>query len=62
MMIFLALSVSAVLGAAVGFGLGRLRGWVAAHEEQTPEKFSSKNPVLRARLRIRGIAVRGMVK
>lgn len=62
-MILLAISVSTVLGAVVGFGLGRLKTWVVKCEQNFERKQSDKrDQLLRTRLRVKGIAVKGIVK
>ena len=60
-MVLLSLTVATGLGVALGFSLGRMKSWLAKHEVK--EKTVSMNsPLLKTRLRVRGIAVKGIVK
>ena len=60
-MTFLGLFVATGLGVTVGFGLGRFKTWIAKHE-QKPKSIDLDSPLLKTRLRMKGIAVKGIVK
>lgn len=60
-MVLLSLVVATSLGMAVGFILGRFKTWLSKHEE-TPKTVNLESPLLRTRLRLKGIAVKGIVQ
>ena len=50
-MVLISLLVSTGLGLTIGFGLGRMKSWLASHEEQ-PRTVNLDSPLLKTRLRI----------
>jgi hypothetical protein len=59
-MTLLGILVGTGLGAVVGFGLGRLKSWMYQHEDHS-NKVLVDGAVLKTRLRIKAIAVKGIV-
>lgn len=54
-MVFLSIFISTGLGAIAGFALGRAKSWLMKHEEQ-PKIVNLESPLLKTRLRMKGIA------
>jgi hypothetical protein len=53
-MVYMSLFIATGLGLIVGFGLGRMKSWLASHESKA-KTMRVDSPVLRTRLRVKGM-------